>query len=70
MINRNIEGYLSYLSLEYDGIISISRKQFVHRMLTMINELSPRITEIVFQSLSLTRDMMNIGNTNTIRCNT
>jgi hypothetical protein len=58
MINRNIEGYLSYLSLEYDLVLS--RKQFFHRMLTMINDLSPRITEIVFQSLSLTRDMMNI----------
>ncbi|MGA9154189.1 MAG: hypothetical protein WBZ36_26700 [Candidatus Nitrosopolaris sp.] len=62
MINRNIEGYLNYLSLEYDLVLS--RKQFVHRMLTMINELSPRITEIVFQSLSLTRDMMNIGKEN------
>jgi hypothetical protein len=62
MINRNIEGYLSYLSLEYDLVLS--RKQFVHRMLTMINESSPRITEIVFQSLSLTRDMMNIGKEN------
>jgi hypothetical protein len=58
MINRNIEGYLSYLSLEYDLVLS--RKQFFHRMLTMINDLSPRITEIAFQSLSLTRDMMNI----------
>ena len=62
MMNRNIEMYLSYLSLEYDLVLS--RKQFVHRMLTMINELSPRITEIVFQSLSLTRDMMNIGKKN------
>jgi hypothetical protein len=62
MINRNIEGYLSYLSLEYDLVLS--RKQFFHRMLTMINDSSPRITEIVFQSLSLTRDMMNIGKWN------
>jgi hypothetical protein len=62
MINRNIEGYLSYLSLEYDLVLS--RKQFFHRMLTMINDSSPRITEIVFQSLSLTRDMMNIGKQN------
>jgi hypothetical protein len=62
MINRNIEGYLNYLSLEYDLVLS--RKQFFHRMLTMINDSSPRITEIVFQSLSLTRDMMNIGKQN------
>ena len=33
-------------------------------MLTMINDSSPRITEIVFQSLSLTRDVMNIGKAN------
>jgi len=62
MINRHIEGYLSYLSLEYDLVLS--RKQFFHRMLTMINDSSPRITEIVFQSLSLGRDMMNIGKQN------
>ena len=59
MINRNIEGYLSYLSLEYDLVLS--RKQFFHSILTMINDLSPRITEIIFQSLSLSRDIMNIG---------
>jgi hypothetical protein len=59
MINRNIEGYLSYLSLEYDLVLS--RKQFYHRMITMINDLSPRITDIALQSISLTRDMMNIG---------
>jgi hypothetical protein len=62
MINRNIEGYLSYLSLEYDLVLS--RKQFFHRMLTMINYSSPRIMEKVFQTLSLTRDMMNIGKQN------
>ena len=62
MINRNIEMYLSYLSLEYDLVLS--RKQFFHRMLTMINYSSPRIMEKVFQTLSLTRDMMNIGKQN------
>ena len=62
MINRNIEGYLSYLSLEYDLVLS--RKQFFHRILTMINDSSPRITDIVFRSLSLSRDMMNIGKQN------
>jgi len=56
------EGYLSYLSLEYDLVLS--RKQFFHRMLTMINYSSPRIMEKVFQTLSLTRDMMNIGKQN------
>jgi len=45
-------------------MIELSRKQFFHRILTMINDSSPRVTEIVFQSLSLTRDMMNIGKQN------
>lgn len=43
MINRNIEAYLNYLSLEYDLVLS--------RMLTMINDTSPRLTEIAIQSL-------------------
>jgi hypothetical protein len=39
MINRYIEGYLNYLSLEYDLVLS--RMQLHHRMLTMINDTSP-----------------------------
>jgi hypothetical protein len=62
MINRYVQAYLNWLSLEYDLVLS--RKQFFHRMLTMINDSSPRITEIVLQSLSLIRDMMNIGKAN------
>jgi hypothetical protein len=49
MINRYIEGYLNYLSLEYDLVLS--RMQLHHRMLTMINDMSPRLTKIVIQSL-------------------
>ena len=49
MINRYIEGYLNYLSLEYDLVLS--RMQLHHRMLTMINDTSPRLTEIAIQSL-------------------
>jgi hypothetical protein len=49
MINRYIEGYLNYLSLEYDLVLS--RMQLHHRMLTMMNDMSPRLTEIVIQSL-------------------
>ena len=49
MINRYIEGYLNYLSLEYD--LLLSRMQLHHRMLTMINDTSPRLTEIAIQSL-------------------
>ena len=49
MINRNIEAYLNYLSLEYDLVLS--RMQLHHRILTMINDTSPRLTEIAIQSL-------------------
>lgn len=59
LTRRSFYYCVSYLSLEYDSVLS--RKQFFHRMLTVINDLSPRITEIIFQSLSLSRDMMNIG---------
>jgi hypothetical protein len=48
-INRSIEGYLNYLSLEYDLVLS--RMQLHHKILTMMNESSPKLTEIVIQSL-------------------
>jgi hypothetical protein len=51
MINRYIEAYLNYLSLEYDLVLS--RKQFYHRMLTTINDSSSRLSEIAIQSLRL-----------------
>jgi hypothetical protein len=51
MINRYIEWYLNYLSLEYD--LALSRIQFDHRMLTMINDSLPRLTNMVIQSLKL-----------------
>lgn len=64
MINRYIEVYLNYLSLEYDLVLS--RMQLHHRMLTMINDSSSRLTEIIIQSLRSfkTRDVMDIGNRN------
>ena len=49
MINRYSEGYLNYLSLEYD--LALSRIQFDHRMFTMINDSLPRLTNMVIQSL-------------------
>jgi hypothetical protein len=48
-INRSIEGYLNYLSLEYDLVLS--RMRLHHKMLTMMNDSSPKLTEIVIQSL-------------------
>ena len=48
-INRFIEGYLNYLSLEYDLVLS--RMRLYHKILTMINDPSPKLTEIVIQLL-------------------
>jgi hypothetical protein len=48
-INRFIEGYLNYLSLEYDLVLS--RMQLHHKILTMMNDSSPKLTKIVIQSL-------------------
>ncbi|HZA07760.1 MAG TPA: hypothetical protein VE619_08660 [Nitrososphaeraceae archaeon] len=48
-INRFIEGYLNYLSLEYDLVLS--RMRLHHKILTMINDSSPKLTEIAIQSL-------------------
>jgi hypothetical protein len=48
-INRFIEGYLNYLSLEYDLVLS--RMRLHHKMLTMMNDSSPKLTEIVIQLL-------------------
>ena len=48
-INRFIEGYLNYLSLEYDLVLS--RMHLHHKILIMMNDSSPKLTEIVVQSL-------------------
>jgi hypothetical protein len=48
-INRFIEGYLNYLSLEYDLVLS--RMHLYHKILTMMNDSSPKLTEIVIQLL-------------------
>jgi hypothetical protein len=48
-INRFIEGYLNYLSLEYDLVLS--RMELHHKILSMMNDSSPKLTEIVVQSL-------------------
>ena len=48
-INRFIEGYLNYLSLEYDLVLS--RMELHHKILTIMNDSSPKLTEIVIQLL-------------------
>ena len=57
MINEYIEEYLAYLSLEYDLVLS--RMQLHHRMLTMMNDLSPRLTEIAIQSLGSFKTLLS-----------
>jgi hypothetical protein len=57
MINEYIKGYLAYLSLEYDLVLS--RMQLHHRMLTMMNDLSPRLTEIAIQSLGSFKTLLS-----------
>lgn len=57
MINRYIEGYLNYLSLEYDLVLS--RMQLHHKMLTIMNDMSPRLTEIVIQSLGSFKTLLS-----------
>ena len=56
-INEYIEGYLAYLSLEYDLVLS--RMQLHHRMLTMMNDLSPRLTQIAIQSLGSFKTLLS-----------
>jgi hypothetical protein len=49
MINRFIEQYLNYISLEYDLVLA--RMRLHHKILTMINDSSPRLTEIYLEAL-------------------
>ena len=49
MINRFIEQYLNYISLEYDLVLA--RIRLHHKILTMINDSSPRLTEIYLEAL-------------------
>jgi len=57
MINRYIEGYLNYLSLEYDLVLS--RMQLHHRLLNMMNDVSPKLTKIYIQSLGSFKTLLS-----------
>ena len=57
MTNRYIEGYLNYLSLEYDLVLS--RMQLHHRILNMMNDVSPKLTEIYIQSLGSFKTLLS-----------
>jgi hypothetical protein len=49
IVNRFIEQYLNYISLEYDLVLA--RMRLHHKILTMINDSSPRLTEIYLEAL-------------------
>src|SRR5438094_10675643 len=49
MVNRLIESYLNYVSLEYDLVLS--RMQYHHKILKMANDVTPRLTKIYLESI-------------------
>ena len=49
MANRLIESYLNYVSLEYDLILS--RMQFHHKKLMMVNEITPKLMKTYLESI-------------------
>lgn len=49
MANRFIESYLNYVSLEYDLILS--RMQFHHKMLKMVNDITPKLMKTYLESI-------------------
>lgn len=49
MSNRLIESYLNYVSLEYDLVLS--RMQFHHKMLKMVNDITPNLMKTYLESI-------------------
>jgi hypothetical protein len=49
MVNRLIESYLNYVSLEYDLVLS--RMQFYHKMLKMVNDITPNLMKTYLESI-------------------
>jgi hypothetical protein len=45
--NRTVESYLNYLSFEYDLILA--RMLFHHKILTLINDSSPKLTQLYIE---------------------
>ena len=43
--NRTVESYLNYLSFEYDLILA--RMLFHHKILTLINDSSPKTNSVI-----------------------
>jgi hypothetical protein len=49
MANRLIESYLNYVSFEYD--VLLSRMQFHHKMLKMVNDITPNLMKTYLESI-------------------
>ena len=49
MVNRVIESYLNYVSLEYDLVLS--RTQFHHKMFRMVNDITPKLMKTYVESV-------------------
>ena len=49
MVNRLIESYLNYVSLEYDLVLS--RMQYHHKMLKMVNDITPNLMKTYLESI-------------------
>jgi hypothetical protein len=49
VVNRLIESYLNYVSLEYDLVLS--RMQFHHKMLKMVNDITPNLMKTYLESI-------------------
>ena len=48
--NKLIESYLNYVSLEYDLVLS--RMQFHHKMLKMVNDIPPNLMKTYLESIN------------------
>lgn len=46
-VNRTVESYLNYLSFEYDLILT--RMLFNHKILTLINDSSPKLIQLYLE---------------------
>jgi hypothetical protein len=47
--NKIVESYLNYLSLEYD--LMLARIQLHHKIITLINDSSPKLTQLYMEWL-------------------
>lgn len=50
-VNRTVESYLNYLSFEYDLILA--RMLFHHKILTLINDSSPKLTQLYLEWINV-----------------